>query len=376
MDPENSETASRQESSLSGGIKGLSRRRSLGFLGAGVTGWAMAAAGRPLAMAMPSRTNTAGVRAPAKRGLRLACLSDLNGPYGTTSYLPSVHRAVALIPELDVDLALCAGDMVAGQRRGLGRAWLAAMWTAFERDVLSPLRRRGLPFLPAMGNHDASSQRSGGCYVFAEDRAEAGRFWNQRRDALGLSFIDAGGFPFHYAVRQQSLVLLVWDASSDSIPQAQLSWAASLLRDGAARAASTRLAMGHLPLQAVAQGRDRPGEVLRDGPALLHRLQDGGVRAYISGHHHAWFPARAGQIDLLHLGAAGNGPRRLLGSSRSPRHTLTLIDLPDAGDSDLGSGALQLTTFDLGTGIPIALDQLPGAITDRNGHRLVRWRPS
>ncbi|QEY31572.1 metallophosphoesterase [Synechococcus sp. RSCCF101] len=366
MDSEPSETAASPQREPRGGTAALSRRHSLALLGGTAAALSLGRA-LPTRAAAPARTTARSLPTlPRKRGLRLACISDLNGPYGTTGYIPTVHRAVAMIPELDVDLVLCAGDMVAGQKRGLGRTRVAAMWAGFERDVLSPLRRRGLPFLPAMGNHDASSLRSGGGWLFPDDRAEALRFWSARRDALGLTYLESSTFPFAYGVRHGDLAVLVWDASSAGLPDGQAAWANRMLTRGEARSARTRLVMGHLPLHAVARGRDRDGEVLHGGPSLLAMLESSGAQAYISGHHHAWYPARAGGLDLLHLGAAGNGPRRLLGTSAAGRHTLTVIDLVD--------GRPLPTTIDLSTGRVIGLNGLPPSLTDRNGSRLQRWR--
>jgi 3',5'-cyclic AMP phosphodiesterase CpdA len=301
--------------------------------------------------------------------LRLVLISDLNGPYGSTSYIDTVHRGVALIPALGPDLVLCAGDMVAGQKRGLGRERLAAMWQAFDRDVLAPLRMGGCPFAPAMGNHDASSARAGGQYVFADDRTEAGRFWQPRRDSLGLELLDGSGFPFHYAIRQGDVVVLVWDASSAAVPAAQLAWAERLLASPAAREARHRLVMGHLPLRAVGEGRDRAGEVLADADAMQALLQRHQVQAYVSGHHHAWFPGRIGDLDLIQLGALGSGPRRLLGQSRPGFQTLTVLDIFTA------TGQRRETTLDLRSMKPVPRGQLPAQLVDRSG-RVQRRRES
>jgi hypothetical protein len=264
---------------------------------------------------------------PRRGDRRLVAISDLNGPYGSITYLDEVHRAVALIPALAPDLVLCGGDMVAGQKPGLSAVKLAAMWASFDRQVLTPLRRAGLPFAFTLGNHDASGSRSGGRYSFALDRQEAERFWRPLRDRLGLRFVDAGLFPYAYTALQEDIFLLVWDASAAQLPAEQLAWAERSLASPAARGARMRLVLGHLPLLAIAQGRERPGEVLQQADTLQRLLERHNVAAYISGHHHAFFPGRIGELDLLALGALGHGPRRLLGWGQPPRHTLTLIDL-------------------------------------------------
>ncbi|MCP9858849.1 metallophosphoesterase [Cyanobium sp. Cruz-8D1] len=307
--------------------------------------------------------------APPRGGTRLVLISDLNSSYGSTTYVAEVHRGVALIPPLRPDLVICAGDMVAGQKAGLGRQRLAAMWAGFDRSVLSPLQRAGLPFAPAMGNHDASGASAAGRFLFADDRAEAARFWNARRDALGLSFVDTGNFPFHYAIRQNDVFVLVWDASTAQVPAEQLRWAERILAGPAARSASRRLVVGHLPLRAVSQGRDRPGEVLARSAALQPLLERHGVEAYVSGHQHAYFPARLGQLDLFQLGAMGSGPRRLLGQNAPAFQTLTVLDL-------VGSPPrLVDTSFDLRTLRRIDPQRLPRSLSDTAG-RVLQRRPS
>jgi len=179
---------------------------------AGLAGLSM---GAMAAGQIPARAASGDAsRLQAPRGdLRLVAISDLNSSYGSTSYLPVVLRAVKLIPSWKPDLVLCGGDMVAGQKQGLSQVHLSAMWASFDRQLLAPLRRAGLPVAITMGNHDASAARSGGRYVFELDRQEAGRYWRGQRDSLGLEFVDASRFPFAYSVRQHDLFLLVWDAS-------------------------------------------------------------------------------------------------------------------------------------------------------------------
>ena len=67
------------------------------------------------------------------------------------------------------DLVICAGDMVAGQKTSLTDRQLEAMWEGFETFVRRPLEPTGIPLLPAMGNHDASSQQSQGRWIYARE---------------------------------------------------------------------------------------------------------------------------------------------------------------------------------------------------------------
>lgn len=316
------------------------RRRQLLQLsasGLGAAGWFLTQ-GR--AAAAP------GAPAPAAAGLRLGLISDLNGSYGSTTYIPQVSQGLKQLLALQPALLICAGDMVAGQKPGLSAVQLDAMWAGFARTVLTPVRQAGVPFLPAVGNHDGSPG-------FTADRAAVGRFWAPRRQALGLRFVDVAEFPFHYSVLQDEVFVLVWDASSSRIPADQLSWARRQLASPQARQARLRLVVGHLPLAGVSRGRDRPGEMLEQAAAVQSLLEEGRVQAYISGHQHAWFPARRGQLDLIQLGALGSGPRQLLQGEIPPQQTYTSLDI------DWRSGSLVETTYAVASGRPVAWERLP-----------------
>jgi hypothetical protein len=301
--------------------------------------------------------------------LRLGLISDLNSSYGSTSYVPQVQRGVELLQSLAPDLVICAGDMVAGQKAGLDAGQLDAMWRSFGQRILDPLLSRGIAFVPAMGNHDASSSQSQGRYVFALDRQRAERFWTAQRPRLGLNLQAGAAFPFRYSLLHGDVFILVLDASSASLGTSQIGWAQQQLASAAARQARLRLVIGHLPLYAVSQGRDRPGEVLHRPGDLQRLLENGQVTLYVSGHHHAYFPSRVGKLNLLSLGAMGSGPRRLLQSGRSQGQTLTLLELP-AGGSELID-----TTYSLNSLTPLDPAVLPGQLQPSAGPSLPRRSP-
>jgi hypothetical protein len=150
------------------------------------------------------------------------------------------------------------------------------------------------------------------------------------------------------------------------VPAEQVRWADRSLGSAAARAARQRLVVGHLPLRAVAQGRDTAGNVLRDATSLRQLMDRHNVAAYISGHHHAYFPGRLGELDLLALGAMGSGPRRLLLSSAAPFQTLTVLDLPRRGGRPVS------TAINLRTLRAVAPQTLPRQLVDRQGRGLPR----
>ena len=110
---------------------------------------------------------------------RVGLISDLNSSYGSTRYIPAVDQGLDQLIGLQPDLVVCAGDMVAGQMRGLTGQQLDAMWRGFETSVLQRLQAADIPLLPAIGNHDGSPG-------FPVDRAAVGRFWTPIRERMGI----------------------------------------------------------------------------------------------------------------------------------------------------------------------------------------------
>jgi len=306
----------------------------------------------------------AAARTDLDTDLRVGLFSDINSSYGSTTYIPQVGQGLRQLLARQPQLMVCAGDMVAGQKPGLSDRQLDAMWEGFARTVLTPVQAAGVPLLVAVGNHDGSPG-------FRADRDAVRRFWTPRRQALGLTFVDAGDFPFHYSALQNDVFWLVWDASSSQVSAHQLSWARQQLASARAQQARLRLVVGHLPLFGISQGRDRAGEVLDQAATIQALLETGRVQAYISGHQHAWFPARRGQLDLIQLGAMGSGPRRLLQGGPPPQQTYTTLDI------SWQRRTLLETTYAVGSGQPVAWSELPTALIGRAGHlpRNVQERP-
>ncbi|MBP0005245.1 MAG: metallophosphoesterase [Cyanobacteria bacterium SBC] len=311
-----------------------------------------------------------GLFAPVRGDVRIAVISDLNGIYGSTTYEPQVDRAVELIPDWEPDLVLCSGDMVAGQDPFLTESEIRAMWEAFDRHIAIPIRSANLPYGFTIGNHDASGVIANGAYLYKSERDLAGEYWSDPKHNPGLNFIDRTGFPFYYSFLQNDIFYLVWDASCSRIPPEQIAWAEKSLASDVAKQAKLRIAVGHLPLYAVAVGRDELGEVLADADDLRSMLERHGVHTYISGHHHAYFPGRRGELELLHTGALGSGPRVLLDSTLLPTHTISIVDV------DLSEGTTQYTTYNAKTLEVIDLETLPRIIVGPNGwvlRRDVTW---
>lgn len=350
----------------------LSRRRFL-HLGAGAVAglgstvlashWKSVQSG---AIAQP-----ADVYNPPRGDVRLVVISDLNDAYGSTTYSAEVTRAIALLPRWQPDLVLCSGDMVAGQDRQLTQPEIEAMWNGFDRAIAQPLRQAGLPFGFTLGNHDASRAMRGNDFVYQQERALAATYWRDPAHDPGLAFVDRYTFPFYYTFEQNQVFYLVWDASSGlRMSPADRAWVEQSLGSERAQQAPLRIVIGHLPLYAVAIGRDRVGEVM-DGAAELHTLLERyRVHTYISGHHHAYFPGHLGQLEFLHTGALGSGPRQLLSGDRPPHKTLTVVDI------NLATTTTTHTTFEMPALRVVNWQELPRTIVSRNGivlRRDIQW---
>lgn len=300
--------------------------------------------------------------APAPESpLRAVVISDLNGSYGSTDYPVEVSRAVDhIVQTWRPDVVLVAGDMVAGQAPQLPDSAVRAMWQAFDSVVAAPLRAARIPLVATLGNHDASAYPA-----HARDRRIAAEYWRGSPASSPLSFVDREHYPLRYTVRQRDVFIVAWDATNQesSTDPELLQWLREALASPEAREARHRVVLGHLPLYAVAQGRNLPGEVLARGDMLRRLLETWGATLFVSGHHHAYYPGRRGALELLHAGALGNGPRQLIGTSMPPRKTVSVLDF--------FADSVGITTYELGTEAsapqPIPVGTLPRAICGIGG---------
>lgn len=350
------------------------------LVGAVVGGAIGAAASRPtpwsrpllLVLLLAAATAPPSCGTPPRGDLRVVVVSDLNSSYGSTEYEPEVHQAVRLIREVwRPDLVLAAGDLTAGQRPSLPDEQVRAMWAAFDSTVARPLREAGIPFGFTLGNHDASAHPA-----HRRDRALALEHWRAPGRHPGVAFVDSTHFPLYYSFRQGDLFVLVWDASFAGTVRElpMMSWVQRQLASEPARTARHRLVLGHLPLYAVAEGRNRPGEVLQEPDSLRRILERHGVDTYVSGHHHAYYPGRRGGLELLHTGALGQGARPLIGSGAPPTQTVTVLDFFFRADS------VAYTTYAFQRGgeprlRAIPTTALPPVIRGINGHVVRRDLP-
>ncbi|MEN9824634.1 MAG: hypothetical protein RI953_379 [Pseudomonadota bacterium] len=307
---------------------------------------------------------------------RICFVSDLNGSYGSVDMPQSVQAAMAQLGRLDCGLVLGAGDLVAGQQTSLTEERLRAMWDGFSRIVLDPLDSQDIPFLSALGNHDASAERTAsGNFIFERERRVAQDFWKNRIEKMDSQFdwISREDFPFHYSVRHGTTGIIVIDGTSATELRRKRDWLEQQLSHFANDASiSIRIVVGHLPLVAVAKGRDRQGEILADSRSLYELFDRYKVDLYVSGHHHAFYPGRVSAWSQSHgtvqlaLGALGDGPRQLLGHQNIPaRNTLSFIDINPTLSSVLGK--FTLSTLIPQTGIYLSTLALPESIPSFDG---------
>jgi hypothetical protein len=253
---------------------------------------------------------------------RIVVISDINGRYGSTGYHQRVSSAVERIIAMQPDLVISTGDMVAGQRPSpkLQRAELETMWRNFHRFVRQPLEGAGIPVLMTPGNHDAS--------VYPGFELEREAYTEYHADhPPGIEPQPAGRFPYHYATEYRGLLLISLDATaSGPLPAPQREWLATALEDAGRYHAV--LVFGHLPLQPVATGRER--DVITD-PELESLIAAAGVKAYLSGHHHAYYPGRRGGVDMLSMGNLGGNQRKLVGTNVRTGFSFALLEIDARG---------------------------------------------
>lgn len=313
-----------------------------------------------------------GLYNPSHGDVRLMVISDLNGPYGSIDYDPEVDKALQLIPFWQPDMVVCSGDMVAGQDLTLTEERMKAMWDGFDEHVAAPLRQMNVPYGFTVGNHDASSALGvNGSFLFQKEREITHDYWQAPAHDPGVEFIDRYEFPFYYTFKFNDIFFLAWDGSSHLIPEEKLDWVEKALASEAAQSAKMRVLLGHLPLYAVAVGRNDPAEVMDNPEQLQALLERYDVHTYISGHHHAYYPAHKGELQLLHMGILGSGPRPLIDSDLPPWKALTLIDV-NFDSPDLTT----YTTYNMQTLELIKYEQLPRLLVGHNGmvlRRDVQW---
>lgn len=297
------------------------------------------------------------VTAPIEKDkfFKIAVISDLNSGYGSTTYHPDVSATLKELDSIKPDLILCAGDMVAGQKSTLTEQNLAEMWQSFNTNVLTPIKVMKIPFGFTMGNHDAAPS-------FAKDRQMAKRFWAENQDQLGLKYVDQTNFPFYYSYSQNDIFFISWDAAGANIQTEVFKWMEDQLNSEKAKKAKLRIVLGHLPIYAIVNSKNKPGEVLAANQQVITFFKQNKIDLYISGHQHAYYPAKEDELRLLNTACIGEGARQLIGDSTAATRAYTIIEVPIKDYK-----RFRYKTFIPSKKTEIKLSSLPDSIIGFNG---------
>jgi hypothetical protein len=279
---------------------------------------------------------------PGFAPIRVVVISDLNDSYGSTTYSAPVHDAVAAIVSLQPDIVLSTGDMVAGQQGGLD---YDGMWAGFHAAVSDQLAAVGIPFAVSPGNHDASAYAG-----FETEREIYVAQWSARRPEVEL--VDDASYPLRYSFRIGAAFFVALDSTTvGALDAEQMAWLDGQLEGSDA---PIEIVYGHVPLVPFTVGRET--EIIGD-PALEQMLEEHGVAMFISGHHHAYYPGRRGNVRHVSMACLGSGPRALIGTDTASARAILLLEI-DAEGQVTGLEAMSGAAFD--TAIPRA--ELPESI--------------
>lgn len=255
------------------------------------------------------------------KSLRICVISDLNSSYGSLNYSDEVKSVIGQLNLIKPDLILCGGDMVAGQKSSLSEENINAMWGSFKSTVLNPINKLNIPFGFTLGNHDASPS-------YLTDRKLSQKFWTENKEASGLNFVDSSHYPFYYSYVKENVLFISWDAAGAKINTEIYQWMETQLSSRQAKNARLRILIGHLPLYAIVDSKNKVGEVNEDPETALKFFKKHGIDLYISGHQHAFYPAVKEGIRFLNAGCIGDGPRKLIGNTNEEVKTYTIIEIP------------------------------------------------
>lgn len=262
-------------------------------------------------------------RPAGERSFRFVAISDLNGPYGSTTYNEHVHASVGLIREMQPELVLSAGDLVAGQKRGLTEEQLRAMWEGFNRAVAVPLRQAGIPFAPVAGNHDAS-----GYPAFENERLLFRDHWREEEQRPELDFVDDEHYPLYYSFQHKGSFFMALDVTTlEPLSPELWEWMTRQLAN--ARDYDLRFASCHVPPYPVSHGREREIIASPDNERLRRLFVENNVDVFFTGHHHAYFKGRKKGLNLVSLNCAGSGPRPVIGTDEPQHQSFVVVDVVD-----------------------------------------------
>lgn len=247
--------------------------------------------------------------------LKIAVISDLNGSYGQLTYNQAVKNTATHLLENRPDLIIATGDMIAGQKQGLN---YLGMWNSFHNIMTIPFKKYGIPFAVTPGNHDGSA-----AFKFKLERDIFRSQWKTHRP--NLNFIHANNYPDYYAFTMDNVLFVSIDATlTGKLSNKQMNWLTDVLQSPVSY--RHKIVFGHLPLFATVAKKAK--EKL-DSRSLEKLFKQTKVTAYLSGHHHAFYPGLKEGIHHVSQGCLGSAPRKLIGTSMRSSRSYSIINLDD-----------------------------------------------
>jgi hypothetical protein len=243
---------------------------------------------------------------------RVAIISDMNNSYGSTTYGKEVSRAITKLKEINPDLVLSTGDMVAGQKAGLD---YQAMWNSFHEIVTLPLANANIPFAVTVGNHDGS-----GYPKFKNEREIFSHEWTKYKPKLVFSSDEH--YPLFYSFELGDILFLSIDSTMvGPLALLQLNFLDSELSRHADK--TFKVIFTHVPMFQFNQSG--PNESFFD-QILFGLLQKHGVQLYLTGHHHAYYPGFYQGMHFVSQACLGAGAEKLIGMATPSPRSMTMID--------------------------------------------------
>ncbi|RYG17862.1 MAG: metallophosphoesterase, partial [Chitinophagaceae bacterium] len=161
---------------------------------------------------------------------------------------------------------------------------------------------------------------------------------------------------------KNDVFFISWDAAGANINDEVFNWMQKQLSSAKAKKAKLRILLGHLPVYAIVTSKNKPGEVLAQTNKITTFLKENNLDLYISGHQHAYYPAKENGVRFLNTGCIGDGPRQLIGDTTAAQRAYTIINIP----------VKDYKKFSYKTFIPsenkeINLTELPDSVVGFNG---------
>ncbi len=245
--------------------------------------------------------------------LRLAVIADMNGRYGSDQYDEEVVHSIDMIIEDHPDIVINAGDMVAGQKAKLD---YRKMWTGFHSVVTDRLAEAGIPMAQTPGNHDGSAYSK-----YEKEREIYIDEWTKHKPAL--DYVDDTRYPLNYSFTKNGIFFISFDSTTmEKVPDEDFEWLEAQLQNNPSKYGA--VIVFHVPLFPITT--IKPTEIRRDD-RLAPLFAKYHVQLVITGHQHAYFPAKQDGVLYLHVGAIGGGPRPVRQNDGILPKTLSFVNL-------------------------------------------------